>query len=177
MSLNGRGDDMDENTILEIWKVFTREKEVVKQMLALSEQKKASIIGGDVKKLGLILESEEVLSYDLRDLEQRRVALTDALAGQLGQSGRKLTLLEIAGMAESPADQHRLNALRVELIGMLGKLERLNKINRELLRRKLNYIDAMLGLLTQDEPIGGTYDSTGSLGGQYRSTGLFDQSI
>ncbi|NMA25576.1 MAG: flagellar protein FlgN [Clostridiales bacterium] len=168
---------MDESTVLEIWKVFTREKEVVRQMLALSEQKKASIIGGDVKKLGRILESEEVLSYDLKELERRRVVLTDALAEQLGRKGRELTLLEIAGMAESPADQHRLNALRAELIGMLRKLERLNKINRELLRRKLNYIDAMLGLLTQDEPIGGTYDSTGSMDGRYRSTGLFDQSI
>jgi flagellar biosynthesis/type III secretory pathway chaperone len=177
MSLNGRGDDMDESTVLEIWKVFRREKEVVKQMLSLSEQKKASIIGGDVKKLGLILGSEEVLSYDLRDLEQRRIVLTDALAGQLGQKGSKLTLLEIAGMAESPADQKRLNDLRTELLGMLGKLARLNKTNRELLRRKMNYIDAMLGLLTQDEPIGGTYDSTGSMGGRYRSTGLFDQSI
>ncbi len=168
---------MDERTIIEIWKVFTREKEVLKQMLSLSEQKKAAIIGGDVKKLGLFLESEEVLAYDLGDLEQRRIVLTEALAGQLGENGRKLTLLEIAGMTESPADQNRLHTLRTELIGMLKKLERLNKTNRELLRRKMNYIDTMLGLLVQDEPIGGTYDSTGYLGGRYRSTGLFDQSI
>ena len=135
-------------------------------------RRRSSIIGGDVKRLGALLESEEVLSYELRDLESRRALLTDTCARRLGLGGGKITLLQIAETAEDPVTKGKLHALRAELSAMIKKQERYNKTNSELLKRKMNYIDLMLGLLTQEEHRGGGLHRTGSVDHRRRGAGL-----
>ena len=168
---------MNEHAINEIIDVFFDEKAVIEQLLSLSEKKKASIIKGDVKSLGLLLESEEILSYQIGELESRRTALTSALSSQFGLSGGTLTLLQIAETTQDPKTREKLHTLREELSVMLKKQERYNRTNQELLKRKMNYIDVMLGALMQHEPVGETYDCAGNTGKAYRSAGLFDRSI
>ena len=168
---------MDESVIKEIISTISDEKAVLGRLISLSEQKKAFIIGGDVKRLNNMLKTEEALSYEFDDLESRRMMLTNTFARRTGLSGGKLTLLQIAETAEEPETREKLHALRTELLGMLKKQERYNRTNRELLKRKMNYIDVMLGVMLREEPLGETYDCTGSMGTEYRSTGLFDRSV
>jgi hypothetical protein len=145
MNRSRREDDVYVSAVKEIVDVFSGEKEILQQLLCLSEQKKASIIGGDVKKLGSLLEAEEVLSYELGDLESRRTLLTDAYARRFGMSGAKITLLQIADTAEDPRAKEQLHTLRTELMAMIKKQERYNRTNSELLKRKMNYIDLNVG--------------------------------
>jgi hypothetical protein len=60
---------------------------------------------------------------------------------------------------------------------MIKKQESYNRTNSELLKRKMNYIDLMLGLLTQDEPWGEVYDRAGCVEHRRRGAGLFDKSV
>lgn len=168
---------MEAPEIKEIVNNFAEERDVLIQLLSISERKKAFIIGGNVKKLGGLLEDEGVLSDELSELEEKRAVLTDALAEWYGCRDRKMTLAQIADMTEDPEIKEKLLAVRAELNGILRKQKRYNKANQELLKRKKSYIDVMLGVLMQEEPIGDTYDSTGCVGNRYRNAGLFDQSV
>ena len=67
--------------------------------------------------------------------------------------------------------------LHSELAEMLKKQKRYNRTNQALLKRKKNYINVMLGALLQEEPIGNTYDSNGSVGNRCLNSGLFDQCV
>ncbi len=165
---------MDVKVIIDI---FAEERDILIRLLSISEQQKALIIKGDVKSLGSLLETEAVLSNELGKLEEKRVIHTGALAERLGRSARNLTLKQIAGMTEDPGVKGKLLALRSELSEMLRKQKRYNRTNQELLKRKKNYINVMLGVLLQEEPIGSTYDCNGSIGNRYQSTGLFNQSV
>ena len=157
--------------------IFTKEKDILSQLLAVSAQKKAHIIAGDVEKLGGILETETALSVEFGQLEENRSALTAGLARRLGQGDGKLTLVQLAGLAEDVRVRDELLALREELTELLKKQKKLNRTNQELISRKNDYINVMLGALIQEEPLDNTYDSTGCVGGRYQSTGLFDQSV
>ena len=163
--------------IKEIVDVFAEERDILIQLLSISEQKKTFIIGGDVKKLGSLLEDEVVLSDKLSALEEKRVALTGTLVERYGCRDREITLAQIADMTEDPRVKKKLLAVRAELNGMLRKQKRYNKTNQELLKRKKSYINFMLGVMLQDEPIGGTYDITGCIGNRHQNAGLFDQSV
>jgi flagellar biosynthesis/type III secretory pathway chaperone len=168
---------MDTPTINALIDIFTEEKELLSRMLSVSEQKKALIIAEDVEKLGGLLETEAVLTDELSGLEIKRTALTAALGRQPGDAGGNLTLTQIAERTKGPRVREKLLAVRNELSGLLRKQRRYNRTNQELISRKKDYISVMLGVLLQEEPLDGTYDSSGCTENRYQSTGLFDQSV
>ncbi len=168
---------METPTLKAMIDIFTEEKELLVRMLSVSEQKKALIIDGDVEKLGGLLETEAALSGELSGLEGKRAALAAVLERQLGHAGGSLTLARLAELAQDPRIREKLLALRNELSDMLRKQKRVNRTNQELISRKKDYIGLMLGVLLQEEPRDGTYDSSGCTGSRYQSSGLFDQSV
>lgn len=164
-------------TIKDIIDLFIKEEEVLKRLLSISEQKRAFIIGEDIAELKSLLESEAVLSESLRKLEEKRAILTACIADELGLSDRELTLEQLADAAGDAVAKEKLLDIRAELSGLLRKQKRYNRTNMELLSRKKNYINVILGALLHDEPLGGTYDSKGSTDIRYQSAGLFDHSV
>jgi flagellar biosynthesis/type III secretory pathway chaperone len=157
--------------------IFTEEKELLARFLSVSEQKKALIITEDVKKLGGLLETEAALTGQLSGLEEKRAALAAALERQLGHTNGSLTLARLAELTQDPRIREKLLALRNELSDLLKKQKRVNRTNQELISRKKDYIGLMLGVLLQEEPLDGTYDSSGCTGSRCQSSGLFDQSV
>ncbi len=162
------------NKIIEI---FTEEKEILSSLLSISEEKKGFIIGGDVIKLDSLLERETELSGQLSALEEDRMALTNGLAQKLEYRDKSLTLEKIAELTKDPVVKSKLLKIRSEFSQMLKKQKKYNRTNQELLLRKKNYINVMLGALLQEQPLDATYDTAGYVGNRYQSTGLFDQCI
>ena len=168
---------MKATDIKKITDIITEERAILIQLLSISEHQKAFIVKDDIVNLGNLLEREELLSSELGMLEEQRMLLTDALAEKLGWHDGPLTLKQIIELTEDNEAKGKLLALYAELTELLRKQKRYNRTNQELIKRKKNYINVMLGALLQNDPISNTYNCSGSVSNRYPSTGMFDQSV
>ncbi|MGI5970207.1 MAG: flagellar protein FlgN [Oscillospiraceae bacterium] len=161
----------------EIFDAFSEAKTILERSLCLSAQKKSLIIKGNAGELGKLLAREEELTDKLIELESKLNTMCSERAVRLGRGGGKLSLSELIEMTDDEQAKERFDALRREISDIIRKQAKLNRTNRELIRRKMNYVDAILGALVSDEQYCGTYDSKGSVDSNYGGTGLFDLSV
>ena len=157
--------------------VLQREKEIYAGLLSISEDKKSLIIAGDVGKLSGMLKEETDIAAKALALEEKRITISDSLAGQLGLRKDKFSLMALAERVDDPVLKQRLTRLRSDLSEIITKLAKHNIINRTLLKQRRDYNGAMLGSIIEYEPFGSFYNCRGSAGVYNTSAGFFDRQV
>ncbi|MGE4484068.1 MAG: flagellar protein FlgN [Oscillospiraceae bacterium] len=155
--------------------VLQREKEIYAGLLSISEDKKSLIVAGDTGKLSSMLKEETDLADEARTLEEKRIAIADSLAGQLGFQEDEISLRALAESTDDPALKIKLIRLRSDISEIVTKLVKYNNINKTLIKQRSDYVGAMLGSIIKSEPFGSFYNRGGSAGVYNTGAGFFDR--
>jgi len=123
------------------------ERDVHRELLWLSEQKKDAITKNDVSSLDRIVKEEEVLLPTLLQCERRRKDCMQALAGQLDHGPQEMTLQNILPLCE-PEQRERLTELQGDLKSLLERQVTINDLNKKLIESRLEYISYSLETLS-----------------------------
>ncbi len=141
--------------------LLDEEIEAHRKLLELSRAEQRALVRGDVEVLQRLVAEQERLSTEIRALERARMQLLELLAEREGRSVRELTLRELARLSR-PEVAQRFEHQREVLVQLLRELADVNKANALLLSSHLQYVRAVVSLLTgaQDGPVSLRVDQT-----------------
>lgn len=123
--------------------ILTRQAGLHEQMLALAEDKRDSIISGNVQKLEQTVAAERKVVTEIETEENNRKGVMPLLRSSLGldQSVEKLADI-IAAMPES--ERERMMAVRNDLKAKVEAVQLKTRHNAELLKTSLGHVEAFL---------------------------------
>jgi len=166
---------MSNTTTLE--KLLEQEIAAYSQLLQIEREKEQAIIRNDADALLEILSREEPAVAHANELERRILEARDALARQVGISGKPasaclpdrpesthadghLTLREIIAALEPPRSE-RLESLRVKLFGFAEEIRRINQTNYLLLKQSIELLDEVISAILGEAAPVNTYEPDG----------------
>ena len=117
------------------------------RLLELSENKRQAIIAGAVADLEEVTATEESISSDLKNLENKRVSILRDMAVVLGHDGEQLTVTNVIEQLDGqPKEQSDLTAARDALVDVATRLQTANAQNSVLLQQALEMVEFDLTL-------------------------------
>jgi len=155
---------------------LTEEKEMYKDLLSLSMQKKDILIKNDVAGLNTIVRRETEILRKIKTQAKYRTTMLEGFAKEAGLKERisfDTVIRELKG-----AERREMEALKEEFEGIVRDLKKRNELNNRLIETHLEYNAFCIGILTQGAPTGDTYGSTGRIQEEIKPRrGLIDQKI
>lgn len=169
---------MLEKEVASMIEILKKELQYYKDLLALSNTKKTSIIEGKVAELDKIVKLEQNMIFDLGQLEKQREEEVNKLCQRLGISDRKASLTEITEKL-TKEDRTALERIQAAMRKTLSELKAQNDLNGELIKQSLEYIDFSINILTSSGmETGSLYGDVGSNEkSRAAKTRLFDTKI
>jgi len=151
------------------------QKSVLERILALSQEERQIIIGGESEKLEDIVRQELRELSKLGALEKKRTALHKTISAELGLPEREVTVSAIAKRAE-PDEREEITGLQKVLTSLISQHTALNLENRELIKAHLEYSETMLDIMVDvEDPLNNFYGGDGKAASERkRATGFFD---
>lgn len=162
-----------EKDIRIIAKSLNNLKKLYEDIAVLSENKKDAIIKNDVSKLNIIVEREKEIIAQISDIDEIRQRCSAKVGNELG-IGYKITLRQIIDNIEENKDE--LMEALVGLNEILEKVNRLNKINSNLIKVQLNYIECFKDAFLDASGTGYNVDGTENME-KTQSINLFDRMV
>lgn len=135
---------------------LAQQNDILQQLIQVAEEKRHSIIVGQVEELDQCLRQENSLLSRLERLEAARFTLQQDMAARLNIPVKEITasfLLQWTGEhfpALVPVLEKELDRLQ----SSLSRLQEQTRENSELLKQSLNYIDEMYYLLNPEDSTG-----------------------
>jgi len=136
--------------------------DTINTLAALSAEKEAYVISGDIENLRAATEKEEELLADLGKLEKDRENIAGALSKAIGIFSKSVTLSSLIERIEDPGVQEKLSGLKDRLGEAVGALNAKNDRLKELLRLQMGYTEYMLNMIVVPRSKGRTYDPQGA---------------
>lgn len=144
--------DRQAEKIIEILK---KEYAYYKDLLELSNKKKAIVIEGKVSELDKIVKVEQNMIFDLGQLEKIREQELQQLCGMLGVNG-KTNVSELTKLISEQAAK-KLAKLQRDLGDTISELQNVNNINGQLIQQSLEYIEYSVNMITTAGPTNSVY--------------------
>lgn len=128
--------------------VLEKESTEYEGLLELSQKKTPLIISGDLEKLQIITDDEQIVVSRLHNLEKKRAEVTADIANVLNRDVEKLKLTNlIEMMAARPAEQAKLAEVHDRLQSSVRALQQINEQNRDLLTNALDMVEFEMNLM------------------------------
>ncbi len=125
-------------------------------------EEKGRILAADMKGLNESGQFKEALMLKIRRLEAQRLVMIEDLAGILEVPCRGLTLCGLAQYVQDPYAA-RLKAARESLLALTGRIRRMNRFNKSLLRHALELIAGSYAFLSHLAAPSAVYQSSGRM--------------
>ena len=156
-----------------------KEEACYARLLELSDAKRAAIIAGAVAELEAVTGSEEKISSDLRNLENKRVSILRDMAVVLGHDGGQFTVTKVIEQLDTqPKEQYDLTEARDALVETATRLQAANAQNSILLQQALEMVEFDLTLFKslKQAPETANYDKNAYNTGELLGGSSFDTS-
>jgi len=129
--------------------ILRSEKESYQELLNLAKREQELIIDGDIEALSDVLKATEHLAMLVRDLEKKRFTLLGLDPDSMSpQPSPELSSI-IKSFDDSSASEAK--SLKDEILSIVRDLSEINQANAGLIKRKMDYVEFMLGTLMQEE--------------------------
>lgn len=112
----------------------------------LAVKKTEVIKDGEMEKLGILLQEEEALVFELKELETARSFRVRDFASHYEILAEDCTLLQLSKVLP-PSEQKELLGSRQQLLKEVADLKQQNRLNQELIEQSLQFVNVSLGML------------------------------
>lgn len=129
--------------------ILKSEKEAYQELLGLARKEQELIIEGDVEGILGVVRATEHLMFVIRDLEDSRLALIYK-GSDFNSSQQNIDLSSVAKTFDAQR-AGEADLLKDEILSIIKDLSETNQTNAGLLKRKIGYVDFMLGALFPDD--------------------------
>jgi flagellar biosynthesis/type III secretory pathway chaperone len=154
--------------------ILERERDSYQELLDRARQEQQIILEGNMDELPSMVKLVEDLVCVSRDLEKERLSIISSISESLGSSQKVKSLSQLVGeiAPQFAEESDHLQDLQKEISKIVNELAKANRVNSDLLRRNLGYIDFLFSLLADE-------DQTYQAGSEKKavSSKLFDQRI
>jgi flagellar biosynthesis/type III secretory pathway chaperone len=145
------------------------------QLLELAVQKKDVIIHNQVDQLNGLVNKESKLVKRISELEQQRVFETDRyLVGKGYRPNPAITVSDLTRIIVKAGEKQALTQAQAQLLEVLEGLKAANKLNQELSKQSLAFIDYSLNLLVGAEDEAVYHNPQQQSTGYGKRSGFFD---
>lgn len=164
----------------ELWKslidIMTEILTLYQAILALSQEKRTTLIAAKAQELETITKREETLIFEAGRLEKLRINIIEKIAASQGKITGKNSISEIKNFADADTVS-RLDELTEAFDKVFKELLPLNKQNTQLIQQALVFVNYNINLLAQSKS-GTTYAPQGKTDGQSMPARvLFDHKV
>ncbi len=129
--------------------ILKSEKEAYQELLDLAQKERELIIEGDTEGVLGVVRATEHLMFVVRDLEDKRLALI--YKGSDFNSPRQTVDFSSVAKTFDTQTAGEAKLLKDEIRSIIKDLSETNETNAGLLKRKIGYVDFMLGALFPDD--------------------------
>ena len=161
----------------ELLETMTQEKAGYEALIALTDDKRDSIVHNKLELLEQVTTKEEEITSGLKNLENRRVKVLRDMAVVLGHDGEHLTVTDfIALLNDQPEEQAALQKAKDELVEAAKRMRFTNQQMQILLQQAMEMVDFDLTLFKslRQAPETANYDNNGYNTGDRLGGGGFD---
>jgi flagellar biosynthesis/type III secretory pathway chaperone len=161
----------------ELLDTMVQEKAGYDALIALTDDKRDSIIHNKVEVLEQVTAKEEEITSGLKNLENRRIKILRDMAVVLGHDGQDLTVTQLIGLlTEQPKEQEALTKARDELVASAKNMRFMNDQTQILLQQAMEMVEFDLTLFRslRQAPETANYDGSGYNTGDRLGGGGFD---
>ena len=161
----------------ELLGVLRQEKQGYIKLTELSEEKRVTIIQGNVDELDKISSKEQDVTSELKNLENKRVNILKDMAVVLGKDDDDISISKMVEMLErQPSEQAKLIQAKDELVEQASKMQIANQQNEILLRHAMEMVEFDLTLLKslKQAPETANYDKNAYNTGEILGNSGFD---
>ena len=144
--------------------ILTRQIGLHRQMLEVGEQKRESIVKGDIAKLEKAVADEKRLIGEVEDEENRRQAVMPLVKSGLGVDAEVEKLVDVIEKMPEP-ERTRMMDVRNELRALLDECQLKARHNAELLKTSLDHVEAFLRTLADAAKQDSMYGKDGKRSG------------
>ena len=159
----------------ELLTVLGKMLSIYQAILFLSRQKYEILVAAKSQELGKVTEQEEILILQIGKLEEQREILVGELMAQHGIAEGKFSFEKLSKIAQ-PSVVEQLENLRKEFHNIMKEIEPLNKLNTELIKQALHFINYNINILSQTA-VGPTYAPQGQSNEQAPKRTAFDARV
>ena len=140
--------------------ILVRQTGLHREMLARAEEKRRSIVGGNLEELERTVAAEKKLVADVENEERKRLAVMPLVRSGLGIDAGTEKLGDVISRFPEP-ERGRLGLVREELKGVLEEFQIKNRHNAELLRTSLAHVESFLRAVADSVRDGAGYRRDG----------------
>lgn len=131
----------------DLTQVLENETVEYKKLVELSEALREALIASDVAAVERLTAAQEEVANGISSLESRRAHIMNDIAVVLNKEPAELRVSDLEmTLANQPAQQERLAAVRIELKETMDGLKRINYTNQALLRQSMELLEFDLNL-------------------------------
>lgn len=163
-----------ESLLNDLRTLLARQVENLKTLEEVLGRQRTCLVQRDVPGIVASIQEQEEHLRRIQRIEESRHRLMRDLAGMLGLSPGRVTLRELSESLD-PDVGGELRATAEAARATLDKIGRVNRENRRLIERSLEFIHQTLGALQGRVPPARTYESTGALRPREQSRTLVDR--
>lgn len=153
-----------------------QEKDIYKELLEISEQKKQAIMGNKIKELEKIVQTEQEHIACISGLENKRQEIIYTIAAEKKLAPENITISTLISWAPKET-AHRLEVIKREFEQIIERQKDLNRINERLLKINLEYVNFAINFLTGSHGSASTYGEKGQAAKAQQSRNLFDKKV
>lgn len=132
----------------ELVQVLSELSDIHYQLLDLAHSKELTLIHNQVNELNLIVNKETKLLRQIADLEKKRIFETDRyVVGKGYRPNPAITVGELVRITTKSEDKKALSDAQKELLHVIEQVDKANKLNQELVKQSIAFIDYSLNML------------------------------
>jgi len=143
----------------ELLTVLSNMLSIYQNILTLSQQKYDILVAAKSQELEQVTKQEEVLILQVGKLEDLRGKIVSELMADHGIAEGQVSLAQLHNMA-TPAVVEQLDQFSKEFSAIMTKMVPINKLNTDLIKQALGFINYNINLLSQTA-VGTTYAAKG----------------
>ncbi|MDR2889604.1 MAG: flagellar protein FlgN [Lachnospiraceae bacterium] len=117
-------------------------------LLGLSTKKTPVIVAGDLEKLALVTDEEQIVVSKINRLDQSFQVTMKDVANVINKDVNELTLMAIVDFLHSrPSEQQKLAAVYDRLSSVVHRVVKVNEQNSQLIRNALEMVEFDMNIL------------------------------
>jgi len=147
-------------TMDNLTEILEAQSDIYRALVELAAKKRQVLVDGSLEGLNAVVRAEQALLWRAGRFEERRAALQERLASELGVAPGEMTLQTLVDHLQDK-DAARCRRLSRQLRESVDQLQQVNQVNRELITQSLAYVNLSLRLLARAEGGSPTYEVSG----------------